>query len=71
MTKPRTYELKIQADKNEPSTKYKIVKSKLPDCGTYKEFEAFKKTQISGVDYKFNVDKSPKKTFLDDIIKKK
>lgn len=71
LTKPKAFKLKIQADKNDPAQKYKIVKSKLPDCGTYKEFEAFRKTQISGVDYKFNVDKSPKKTFLDDIIKRK
>ena len=44
LTKPKIYKLKIVADKSEPRNKYKITKSKLPDCGSYKEFDAFRKT---------------------------
>ena len=35
LTKPKIYKLKIVPDKSEPKNKYKITKSKLPDCGSY------------------------------------
>lgn len=40
----RPFKLKIIADKDAGKNKYKIVKSKLPDVGTYKTTEAFKQT---------------------------
>jgi len=37
----RPFKLKIMADKDKDKNKYKIVKSKLPDVGTYKTSEAY------------------------------
>lgn len=44
MTRPKIFKLKIQDDKNKHINKYKIIKSKLPDVGTYEPNKAFKST---------------------------
>jgi hypothetical protein len=44
MTRPKIFKLKIQDDKQKHINKYKIIKSKLPDVGTYEQLKSFKST---------------------------
>jgi hypothetical protein len=46
ITRPKVFALKIiPGDKEKYAKKYKLTKSKDPDCGTYNSLVAFKKTQ--------------------------
>jgi hypothetical protein len=44
LTKPKTFMYKITEDKKAHIDKYKIVKSKNPDIGSYESLKSFKKT---------------------------
>lgn len=69
-THDRVFKLKIIPDKNADKNKYKIVKSKLPDMGSYKVNEAINKLRPD-TDFKVFIGKSPKKSFLDGHVKLK
>lgn len=44
VTKPKIFQYKIVEDKKAHVDKYKIIKSKGPDGGSYEDLSAFKKT---------------------------
>ena len=66
LTKPRIFKLKIMPKKEgEGPASNKIKKSTLPDCGSYEDVKAYKKTQLNGIEQKFFIEKSPRQSFLD------
>ena len=69
-THERIYKLKIMPDKDADKNKYKIVKSKLPDVGTYKVTEAYNYLR-GATETKVHIGKSPKKSFIDAHVKVK
>ena len=69
ITKPKTFALKIMPDKDAHKDKYKIVKSKNIDCGSYNPLQSFRSTQLHGFEVKGYIGKSPKKNFVDDVIR--
>ena len=58
-------------DKDIGKDKYKIVKSKNIDCGSYDPLKSFRTTQLHGFEVKGYIGKSPKKNYIDDIIRAK
>ena len=69
LTKPKPFVLKIMPDKDIGKDKYKIVKSKNIDCGSYDPLKSFRTTQLHGFEVKGYIGKSPKKNYIDDIIR--
>jgi len=71
-TRPKTFALKIRpADKQKDAEKYKIVKSKNPDCGSYNSLAAYKKTQTHRLESNMYIGKCPRKDFITEFTKKK
>jgi len=64
--------LVIPAAKDIGIDKYKIVKDKdKPDCGTYDGMDSFKNTQKYKRESNVFMSKLDKKSFVDDVVKKK
>lgn len=58
-------------DKKAHIDKYKIVKSKNPDGGTYDYLASFKKTQTHGLENKVFMSKHKHESFLDHSVRMK
>ena len=69
LTKPKIFQASIADDKKAHIDKYKIVKSKNPDVGTYEGAAAFKQTQTNGTERKAFMSKMEKKGYLDHAVK--
>lgn len=64
----RPFKLKILPDKDKDKNPYKIVKSKLPDCGTYKVDDCLNKLRPA-THFKVFIGKQDKKSFIDAHVK--
>jgi hypothetical protein len=69
--KPRVLALKIIAPKDKKGLQWKIVKSKDPDMGSYKDEESFKKTQITFEKHNLITTKSNRTSFIDIAVRSK
>ena len=71
LTRPKIFECKIVPDNKAHINKYKIIKSKNPDSGTYENLSSFRKTQTHGYENKVFMSKCPKTSFLDGAVRAK
>ena len=71
LTKPKIFQCKMFEDKKAHIDKYKIVKSKDPDIGTYEGLAAFKRTQTHGLEQKVFMSKVKREGYLDHAVRAK